>query len=109
MRGPIKVKELMQREGLKGEVINLFPACHTGIVHGDDGYDVTFSDESLVLDFGYRELSVCLRVSYGVFFATGAKVPTAIIMQPIRETQSERAVEPTEAATPLLIDSRVTS
>jgi hypothetical protein len=77
---------MKSRIKVKGEVINLFPSWHTGIVHGDDGCDVTFSDESLAVGFGYRELSVGLRVSYGVFLATGARVPTAINMQPIRET-----------------------
>lgn len=48
MRARIRVTELMQREGLSGEVVNLFPSCHTGIIHGDDGYDVAFDDESLV-------------------------------------------------------------
>lgn len=37
MTGRIKVRELMQREGLKGEVVNLFPSWHTGIIQGDDG------------------------------------------------------------------------
>ncbi len=87
----IKVRELMEREGLKGEVVNLFPSWHTGTIHGDDGYVVTFSDDSLVVGFSYGELSPGLRVSYGVFFATGAKVPTAINMQSVRENQTERA------------------
>src|SRR5271169_3923768 len=100
MTGRIKVRELMQREGLTGEVVNLFPSWRTGIIHGDDGYDVTFSDDSLVVGFNYRELSVGLRVSYRVFFPTGAKVPTAIIMQLIRENQTESAGELAEAVTP---------
>ena len=100
MTGRIKVRELMQREGLRGEVVNLFPAWHTGIIHGDDGYDVTFSDESLVVGFSYGELSVGLRVSYGVFFAAGAKVPTAINMQPVGGNQTERTDELAEAVTP---------
>jgi hypothetical protein len=89
----IKVKELMQREGLKGEVVNLFATWRTGIIHGDDGYDVTFSDDSLVVGFSFGELSIGLRVSYGVFFAAGAKVPTAINMQPVRADQTGEASE----------------
>lgn len=98
----------MQMEGLKGNVANLFPSWHTGIIHGDDGYDVTFSDDSLAVGLGYRELSVGLRVSYGVFFRTGAKVPTAINMQPIRE-DTESSGEVPEAAAPRQASSRITS
>jgi len=92
MTGRIKVKELMQREGLKGEVVILFPSRHTGIIHGDDGFDVTFSDDSLVVGFSYGELSVGLRVSYGVFFAAGAKVPRAINMQVVGADQTKQPV-----------------
>jgi hypothetical protein len=89
MTGRIKVRELLQREGLKGEVVNLFPSWHTGIIHGDDEYDVAFSDDSLVVGFSYGDLFVGLRVSYGVFFAAGAKVSSAINMQPVRVDQTE--------------------
>ena len=99
----------MQREGLKGEVVNLFPAWHTGIIHGDDGYDVTFSDESLVVGFNYSELSVGLRVSYAVFFAAGAKVPTAINMQPVRSDQTEGASELADKVTPRQVGSATAS
>ena len=109
MTGWIKVRELMQREGLKGEVVNLFPSWHIGIIHGDDGYDVTFSDDSPVVGFSYGELSVGLRVSYGVYFATGAKVPTAINMQPVRENQTERAGELAEAVTPRQVGAGMAS
>lgn len=54
---------------------------------------MTFNDDSLVVGFSYGELSVGLRVSYGVFFAAGAKVPTAINMQPVRADQTEGASE----------------
>ncbi len=104
MKGRTKVKELMQREGLKGEVVNLFPSWHTGIIHGDDGYDVSFSEESLAVGFIYSELSAGLRVSYGVFFAARAKVPTAINMQPVRESQEDRE-EAAEAVTPRAVHS----
>jgi hypothetical protein len=96
MTGRIKVRELMQKEGLTGEVVNLFPSWRTGIIHGDDGYDVAFSDDSLVVGFNYREVSVGLRVSYGVFFAVGAKVPTAVILEP---THADQAKESPESAT----------
>jgi hypothetical protein len=53
MTGRIRVRVLMQREGPKGEVVNLFPSRRTGIIHREDGYDVTFSDDSLVVGFSY--------------------------------------------------------
>ena len=43
---------------------------------------MSFSEESLVVGLGYGELGIGLRVSYGIFFATGAKLPTAINVQP---------------------------
>ena len=52
------------------------------MIHGYDRYDVTFNEESLVVGLSYRELSLGLKVSYGIFFATGAKLPSAINVQP---------------------------
>ena len=78
----IRVRELMQREGLRGEIVQLFHSQRTGVIHGDDGYDVTFNEESLVVGLSYGDLSLGLKVSYGIFFATGAKLPTGIIVQP---------------------------
>ena len=89
MRRRAKVRELMQREGLSGEIVQLFHSQSTGIIHGDDGYDVTFNEESLVVGLGYRELGLGLKVSYGIFFATGAKVPTAINVQPVSGGRTE--------------------
>jgi hypothetical protein len=95
MKKRIKVRELMQREGLRGEVVELFHSRSTGMIHGDDGYDVTFNQESLVVGLSYRELSLGLKVSYGIFFATGAKLPTAINVQlnvqPASGVQTEAA------------------
>src|SRR5258708_12228762 len=82
MRRGVKVRELMQREGLSGEVVTLFYSGRTGIIHGDDGYDVTFNEESLVVGLAYGDLGIGLRVSYGIFFGTGAKVPNAINVRP---------------------------
>lgn len=82
MKRRVKVRELMQREGLSGKIIQLLYSRRTGIIHGDDGYDVTFNAESLVVGLAYGELGIGLRVSYGIFFATGAKLPTAINMRP---------------------------
>ncbi len=82
MKRRTRVKELIQREGLRGEIVQLFHSRRTGIIHGDDGYDVTFKEESLVVGLSYRELSLGLKVSYGIFFATGAKLPTGINVQP---------------------------
>ena len=82
MRTRFEVGQLMQREGLSGEVVTLFHSRGTGIIRGDDGYDVTFNEESLVVGLAYCEIGIGLRVSYGIFFATGAKLPTAINVQP---------------------------
>jgi hypothetical protein len=88
MRGRIRVGELIQREGLTGEVVNLCHSWHTGIIHGDDGYDVSFGDDSLALGFPYRKIAVGLRVSYGIYFAAGARVPTAINLKPVSADQA---------------------
>lgn len=89
MRIRVKIGELMRREGLSGEVVTLFHSRSTGIIHGDDGYDVSFNEESLVVGLAYSELGIGLRVSYGIFFATGAKVPPAINMQPASGRRTE--------------------
>jgi hypothetical protein len=89
MTGRIRVAELIQREGLRGEVVSLFPSRHTGIIHGDDGHDVTFGEDSLAAGFGYGELSVGLRVSYSIFFAMGAKIPTAVNLGPANADQAK--------------------
>lgn len=93
MRRGVRVRELMQREGLSGEVVTLSYSQRTGIIHGDDGYDVTFNEESLVVGLAYREVSVGLRVSYGIFFAARAKVPTAINVRPASGSRTETAQE----------------
>jgi hypothetical protein len=89
MRSGVKVRELMQREGLSGEVVTLFHSRHTGIIHGDDGYDVTFNEESLVVGLSYDEVAIGLRVSYGIFFAAGANAPTVINVRPASGSRSE--------------------
>lgn len=89
MKKRIGVRELMQREGLSGEVIELFYSRSTGIIHGDDGYDVTFNEESLVVGLAYSELGIGLRVSYGIFVAAGAKVATAINVRPASDSRTE--------------------
>jgi hypothetical protein len=82
MKRRTRVRELMQREGLRGEIVQLFHSGRTEMIHGCDGYDVTFNEESLVVGLSYGELSLGLKVSYGIFFATGAKLPSAINVQP---------------------------
>jgi len=82
MKRRLKVRELMQREGFRGEIVQLFRSPSTGMIHGYDGYDVTFNEESLVVGLSYGDLSLGLKVSYGIFFATGAKLPSAINVQP---------------------------
>ena len=90
MKRRIKVSELMQREGLRGEIVQLFHSARTGIIHGSDGYDVTFTAESLVLGLGYSDFTLGLRVSYRIFFPTGAKVPSAINVQPAGPSRYHR-------------------
>ncbi len=85
----MKVSRLTAAEKTSGEVVNLFPRWHTGIIHGDDGYDVAFNDESLVVGIVYEELRVGQLVSYGVFFAKGCKVPVAINVIPARVNETE--------------------
>ena len=46
MRRGVKVRELMQREGLRGEIVQLFCSQGTGMIHGDDGYDVAFNQDA---------------------------------------------------------------
>ena len=89
MRSRVKIGKLLQREGLSGEVVTLFHSRSTGMIHGDDGYDVTFNEESLVVGLAYSEVGIGQRVSYGIFFATGAKVPTAINVQPASGRRTE--------------------
>jgi hypothetical protein len=43
---------------------------------------VAFNEESLVVGLSYGELSLGLKVSYGIFFAAGAKLPAGISVQP---------------------------
>jgi hypothetical protein len=97
MRRGVKVRELMQREGLSGAVVVLFHSGLTGIIHGDDGYDVTFNEESLVVGLAYGEVGIGLRVSYGIFFATGAMVPTAINVRPASCSRTETTPDPENA------------
>ena len=99
MSSRVKIGGLMQREGLNGEVVTLFHSRSTGIIHGDDGYDVTFNEESLVVGLAYSEIGIGLRVSYGIFFATGAKVPTAINVQPASGGRTE-ATQDSESTLP---------
>jgi len=68
MRRRVRVRELTQREGLSGAVVRLFPSGRTGIIQGDDGYGVTFNQQSLDVGLGYGDLGIGLRVSYGIFF-----------------------------------------
>ena len=79
MKRRIRVRELMQREGVRGEIVQLFHSRRTGIIHGYDGYDVTFNEESLVVGLSYGELSVGLKVYYGIFFAGGRSFPLALM------------------------------
>lgn len=98
MKRRVKVRELMQREGLSGEVIQLFHSRRTRMIHGDDGYDVTFNEESLVVGLTYGQLGIGLKVSYGIFFATGARVPAAINVQPASSGQTEETQDSQKTA-----------
>lgn len=79
MKRRTRVRELMQREGLRGEIVQLFHSRRTGMIHGDDGYDVTFNEESLVVGLSYGELSLGLKVSYGSFSPRGRSFPLALM------------------------------
>lgn len=59
--------------------MQLFYSRNTGMIHGDNGFDVT--------GLSYSKLSLGQKVSYGLFFATGAKVPTAINVQAESDAQ----------------------
>ena len=50
MKKRVMVRELMQRAGLRGEIVELFHLRNTGMIHGHDGYDVSFNQEPLVVD-----------------------------------------------------------
>jgi hypothetical protein len=89
MRRGVQVRELMRREGLSGEVVSVFHSGRTGMIHGDDGYEVSFNEESLVVGLAYGDLGIGLRVSYGIFFAAGAKIPTAINVRPASGSRAE--------------------
>ena len=45
------------------------------MIHGEDGYDVTFSEESLVVGLSYRELGLGVKVSYGLFLRPAQSFP----------------------------------
>ena len=47
MKKRFKVRELMQRERLRGEIVEFFHLRNTGMIHGEEGYDVAFNQESL--------------------------------------------------------------
>jgi hypothetical protein len=93
MMNRIKVAELMRKEGIQGKVIKLFPSWHTGIIHGEEGTDVTFGEDSLVAGFSYSELCLGLCVSYSFSFATGAKVPTAVNLEPAHAHKAKGSTE----------------
>ena len=76
MRRCIRVGELIQREGLRGEIMQLVHSRRTGMIRG---YDVTFNEESLVVGLSYGELSLGLRVSYGSFSPRGRSFPLALM------------------------------
>lgn len=50
-----------------------------------------FGEDSLVVGFSYTELSLGLRISYGIFFDARAKIPSAISVGP---TQADGTEEP---------------
>lgn len=90
MKRRIKVRELIQREDLRGEVVELFHSRNTGMIHGDDGYDVTFSQESLVVGVSYRELSLALLM--GSFSRRERRFPqqSMCILRPVCKQKQAR-------------------
>lgn len=71
MKKRISVNELMQTEGLRGEIVQLCHSRGAGMIHGNDGYNVTFNEESLVVGPSYGELSLGLKVSPRNLFRYG--------------------------------------
>ena len=43
MKKRLEVRELTQRKRLRGEIVELFHLRNTGMIHGEDGYDVAFN------------------------------------------------------------------
>jgi hypothetical protein len=79
MKRRTRVTELMQREGLRGEVVELFYSRSTGMIHGEDGYDVTFNEESLVVGLSYRELGLGVKVPYRLFLRPEQSFPPRLM------------------------------
>lgn len=77
----VSVKKLIRAEKLSGEVTRLFRHWSSGIIHGDDGFDVAFNFLSTE-GVSYSDLCLGQRVSYRLHFPKGGKVPVATHVQP---------------------------
>src|SRR5215469_1827376 len=104
MKKSLKVCELMLRERLRGEIVELFHFAEHRMIHGEERYGVVFNQESLVVGLSYRELSRGLRVTYGIFFATRTKIPTAFNVMPALG-QTEETEDRENVRSPELVNS----
>jgi hypothetical protein len=77
----ISVKKLVRAEKLSGEIARLFRRWSSGIIHGDDGFDVAFNFLSTE-GVSYSDLCLGQRVSYRLHFPKDGKVPVATHVQP---------------------------
>jgi hypothetical protein len=80
----VSVKKLTRAEKLSGEVTRLFRRWSSGIIHGDDGFDVAFNF-LCTEGVSYSDLTLGQRVSYRLHFPKHGKVPVATHVQPSRE------------------------
>jgi len=80
MTGSVPIRKLNGQK-LKGEIVRLFHRQDTGIIRGDDGYDVGFHALS-VEGTSYAALFLGERVTYQLSFSRNGKIPTAMNVQP---------------------------
>lgn len=96
MTGRVPIRKLNGRK-LKGTVVCLFREQNTGILRGDDGYDVGFH-AVVVAGAAYKDLFAGERVTYQLSFSKNRKVPTAMNVQPDRSSERMGTGEPTSLA-----------
>lgn len=82
MTGCMPIRKLNGQK-LKGAIVCLFREQSTGIIRGDDGYDVGFHALA-VAGAAYKDLFAGERVTYQLSFSKNGKVATAMSLQPDR-------------------------
>ncbi len=100
MKRSMAIKNLASGQKLKGEIVLLFRPKNTGIIRGDDGYDVGFHALSVV-GATYRDLCLGERVIYQLSFPRNGKIPTAMNVHPDRcsEMQAKEVLAGVDEAT----------